>query len=175
MIAQAKSSTFDLATQELSALLLETTTQYFSAGLSLSVRCSEDAPRTSPTQITAAAQGLSEAIRPGVLDEMLAALHTCQMWKVQPVPSWQQSPVQSTIPTLVVTGKYDPITPPTLGQLAAKSLSHSYFFTFPGRGHGQDFDYHDLCPDYITVAFLANPAKTPDASCMALMPQILLQ
>ena len=56
----------------------------------------------------------------------------CQLWNVQPVPAVQQQPITSAIPTLILSGEYDPVTPPAYGMLAARTLSRSYFFLFPG-------------------------------------------
>lgn len=47
----------------------------------------------------------------------------------------QQEPVTSAIPTLILSGEYDPVTPPASGMLAARTLSKSYYFSFPGVGH----------------------------------------
>jgi pimeloyl-ACP methyl ester carboxylesterase len=70
---------------------------------------------------------------------------------------------------LITTGEYDPITPPANGQEAAKTLSHSYFFEFPGQGHGQL--YSSSCSDQIIFAFEDNPLVQPDSSCIGLMTE----
>ena len=48
----------------------------------------------------------------------------------------ETQPVVSDIPTLVVAGEYDPITPAKWAESAASHLANSFYFLFPGGGHG---------------------------------------
>jgi hypothetical protein len=75
--------------------------------------------------------------------------------------------VESDVPSLILAGDYDPITPPAWGRRAAQTLEKSFFFQFPGIGHGASFSHP--CPEAITVAFVQDPTREPDASCMAEM------
>ena len=75
----------------------------------------------------------------------------------------------STIPTLILQGEYDPVTPPANGMLAAQTLSKSYFFLFPGVGHRVASP--SSCPSDITNAFWEHPAEKPDASCISSMQE----
>jgi pimeloyl-ACP methyl ester carboxylesterase len=67
----------------------------------------------------------------------------------------------------VLAGRYDPITPPAYGELAAATLSDSHVFTFPGIGHWTLLVHQ--CPLTITLAFLRSPSARPDAGCIARM------
>ncbi|MBN8564565.1 MULTISPECIES: alpha/beta fold hydrolase [Leptolyngbya] len=40
------------------------------------------------------------------------------------------------IPTLVLNGAYDPVTPQPYGEAVAKNLKTAYVYDFPGVGHG---------------------------------------
>ena len=93
----------------------------------------------------------------------------CQFWGMKPVPVLQKEPVRSTIPTLILQGEYVQRTPPANGTLAAQTLSKSYFFQFPGIGHGVIDSQASNCPDDIMNAFLENLAEKPDASCISNM------
>lgn len=73
--------------------------------------------------------------------------------------------VASDVPTLVLAGDFDPITPPRWGKLAAEALVNSYFFTFPGVGHAV-IDGGE-CPVSVVMQFIATPDTAPDASCRA--------
>lgn len=73
----------------------------------------------------------------------------------------------SDIPSLVLAGDFDPITPPDWGTRAAQTLENSYFFQFPGIGHAVSVSHP--CPEAMTVAFVRDPTREPDASCMAEM------
>jgi hypothetical protein len=72
--------------------------------------------------------------------------------------------VHSDVPTLVLEGTFDPITPPAYGQLAARMLPHSFYVEFPDRGHSV---LRDDCADAMALKFLANPAAPPDTRCLS--------
>jgi pimeloyl-ACP methyl ester carboxylesterase len=94
-------------------------------------------------------------------------LQTCQGWHVRPVPPAQRRPVTSAIPTLILSGQYDPITPPADSLRATRTLRHSHRFVFPGTGHGVYLTHS--CPNRIVMAFEDDPAHQPDARCIAAM------
>ena len=75
-------------------------------------------------------------------------------------------PVVSDVPTLILAGEYDPLTPPRYGRIAAGTLRNSDWFQFPAMGH--NLERSSLCAHAMMMEFLANPA-TPDASCIAEM------
>jgi pimeloyl-ACP methyl ester carboxylesterase len=76
----------------------------------------------------------------------------------------EKEPVVSNLPALVLTGQYDPITPPPYNKQVADSLSNSYFFEIPGIGHGAMRG--DDCALAIALQFLDDPSQKPDASCL---------
>ena len=55
----------------------------------------------------------------------------CQAWRVRDLAGVLNEPVVSNVPTLVLNGRFDPITPPANGILAAQTLSTSTVITFP--------------------------------------------
>lgn len=141
-----------------------------SAGFFYSVECGEDWPFLTQESITQSEQGIEPHLAKafGQQDEQ-DEYNICQFWKVDKVPSEQKQPVVSTIPTLITTGEYDPITPPDAGQEAGKTLSHSYFFEFPGQGHGQL--YSSPCSNQIIAAFENTPTVQPNSQCISQMPE----
>ena len=136
-------------------------------GMYYSVQCGEDMAFTTRQALMTAANVVRPEIRPEVLESTQADYEVCQFWGQKPVPSIQKQPVKSSLPTLVLAGEYDPITPPANGKEVARDLSHSYFFQFPGTGHG--VHYTNTCPDGIIAVFLKQPSVKPDASCIATM------
>jgi hypothetical protein len=76
----------------------------------------------------------------------------------------------SDIPTLVLEGEFDPVTPPEYGQLVAGYLSNSYFFEFPGVGHDV---LGNECARSIAGAFINDPSEAPDDACIAEMPGLV--
>ena len=93
----------------------------------------------------------------------------CQIWEQQSVPPEQKQPVKSSIPTLILSGEYDPITPLSNAQQAMQTLSNSYLFVFPALGHGV-FTEHS-CPDGIMQAFMQHPTVKPDSGCINTMSE----
>jgi pimeloyl-ACP methyl ester carboxylesterase len=71
----------------------------------------------------------------------------------------------SDVPTLILAGAFDPITPPAWGQMTAGHLTNSYYFEFRGNGHW--VTRSSRCALSIALAFWDNPLNQPDASCLA--------
>jgi pimeloyl-ACP methyl ester carboxylesterase len=93
----------------------------------------------------------------------------CQVWQVNRAPRPANWRVTSSLPTLVLSGEYDPITPPAYSKTVIQTLARSYFFEYPGVGHGVDFSAQ--CPLDMTLAFLRNPGQKPDSSCISKMTE----
>jgi pimeloyl-ACP methyl ester carboxylesterase len=140
-----------------------------SQGMYYSVECGEDAPFTTARQVTAVVQQLPPALRSFALSSSLPDLQVCALWGVKKASPGQRAPVTSALPTLVLSGEYDPITPPSSGALAASTLSNSFAFSFPGTGHGVFLT--NRCPYRITQDFLNDPTTRPVADCIASMAE----
>ena len=108
------------------------------------------------------------AEKPDTATLLLFSTVSCKDFGVAPAPDGFNDPVRSDIPTLVLAGEYDPVTPPEQSKHAAESLSHSTFVKFPGLGHGAVFASPE-CPEIIFRAFLADPTTKVDTSCVASM------
>jgi len=94
------------------------------------------------------------------------AYAVCPGWGAGQADARENEPVTSDVPTLITTGEYDPIVPPGWGQRAAETLTNSYFFEYPGMGHGVSFGG---CPRSMMLAFLDDPATAPDDACVAVL------
>ena len=145
---------------------LLTRTPFTSRGMTFSVQCYEEFPFSSAAafeQALADHPELAGLYRHSIVGTM--GFRVCETWGAGEAPAVENEPVSSDIPTLVMTGEFDPITPPRWGLQAAETLSRSYTFEVPGAGHGASFVAG--CPHDIVMAFLDNPAVAPDASCLA--------
>jgi len=90
----------------------------------------------------------------------------CKSWgSVNPAYS-ENDAVASNIPTLIITGKYDPATPPVYARQVANQLSHSYYFEFPDQGHTPTAADSSGCAMETAVAFLNDPTVEPDRACL---------
>jgi pimeloyl-ACP methyl ester carboxylesterase len=135
------------------------------AGMQASVQCHEEYAFSSRAKVEAAAEPYPELADFVVGD---SSFGLCGVWDSGKAGPEENEPVHSDIPALVLAGEYDPITPPAWGRMVAADLTNSFFFEFPGIGHGA-FGA-DECPKGIALAFLDNPTVTPDAACITEMP-----
>jgi pimeloyl-ACP methyl ester carboxylesterase len=136
-------------------------------GMYYSVECAEDVDFLTPQDIATSVQAYAPPLRADQLIFNEGELGGCQIWTVKKADPSEAQPVTSAIPTVVLEGEYDPITPPSNGALAAQTLSHSFTFLFPGQGHGQFL--FSACPTSIVLAFESDPSQKPDGSCIATM------
>jgi pimeloyl-ACP methyl ester carboxylesterase len=100
-------------------------------GMQLSVVCAEDFPRITPDQITRAA---ADTVFSTHL--MTARLKACEFWPRGSVDASYYEPVRSAVPTLVLSGELDPVTPPEWGESVLPHLSNARHIVVPATGHG---------------------------------------
>lgn len=133
--------------------------------------CSMEAGRTTAADIQKYAQELNPVIRAqAIKDTTLTAFNLCKVWNVPPAASSEWQPVVSSIPTLVMEGEDDPITPPTNGNSVATHLSKSYVTFFPSTGHGT-YLAGEACPVTVAQSFLSQPDQRPDTTCIKSMTE----
>ena len=137
----------------------------FAWGLYFAVNCQDDA-----SAVTEGMMAEQTAVYPQLEGYTRAAreLEICDAWDLPAASPLLAEPLTSNIPTLILAGLYDPITPPIWGQAVAANLSHSYYYEFPSAGHSVDSD--NPCAQAIKQAFLNDPTAVPDSSCMADVP-----
>jgi pimeloyl-ACP methyl ester carboxylesterase len=135
------------------------------SGMYYSVICAEDADFT-PGEVDLS--GVRPRFAEGAERDLRSFEELCIQWQVEQLPDSVDAPVTSDIPTLVLNGRFDPITPPAFGQAASETLANSYVFIFGNTGHGAMLA--DPCPTGIALEFLANPRQRPDDSCIAANP-----
>lgn len=63
----------------------------------------------------------------------------CRQWKRADIAPDFRSPLESDIPTLLLSGAYDPVTPPETGERVARSLTRSRHLVIPNEAHGAGF------------------------------------
>jgi pimeloyl-ACP methyl ester carboxylesterase len=141
-----------------------------SMGMYYSVQCYEEVPFGSPDEVIAGANDHPQVQNFFTRSYYLgkAIFTVCKTWQLENINPTENDPVASDIPALILSGEYDPITPPTWGEMAQQLLPNSYFYLFPGMGHGVSIAAD--CPTSITLQFLNDPLSTPDSSCIENMP-----
>jgi len=144
-----------------------------SRGMTYSVLCTEDLIGRTPEDLLNVRAALPRQLvgtsDPEAIVEY-SSFGICGNWPVQEAGAWVKEPLVRDIPTLILGGEFDPVTPPEYGQLVAGYLSHSYFFEFPGVGH---FIIADECARSIAGIFFDDPTRAPDVSCIAEMSGVV--
>lgn len=99
---------------------------------------------------------------------MLDPAVTCKDWTT---PASAPAVAKGTrVPTLVLAGSLDPITPPPNGRAAAGIIGPAATFVeIPGAGHSVG---RSPCGSAIIEAFLAKPGRKLDTSCAANAPRV---
>lgn len=138
----------------------------FSHGTYFSVECGEEIVFATREEVdaTRTAYPRLQPFFEGIPENTPEIFRLCEGWGMRYPPSIENAPVVSDIPTLILAGEYDPITPPAWGRLAAETLSRSYVYEFPNTGHA--VIGRGACPQQIIRSFLDGPAQPPDTSCV---------
>jgi pimeloyl-ACP methyl ester carboxylesterase len=100
-------------------------------GMHLSVLCPEDVNVLTDAQV--AAETRSTRIGSYIVDEYRTA---CRLWPKATVAPDFRTPVTARVPVLLVSGKYDPVTPPEFGARIVKSLPLGRHIVVGNSGHG---------------------------------------
>ncbi|MBA2255031.1 MAG: alpha/beta hydrolase [Chloroflexi bacterium] len=136
-----------------------------SEGVELSVQCAEELPFA---QVVPTSGEVSRIARTFGIGSIQGA---CAMWDVPSAPPLEREAVTSEIPTLLLAGEFDPITPPAWAEAAAKTLSRGHVLTFRGVGHG--VLNTSACADGLVSAFLLDPMSPPNGRCMEHLQDIV--
>jgi len=102
-----------------------------STGMFLSVACAEDVVRITDAERDEL--GGQSFLGPEPTKKIQ---EVCSHWPVADVEPGYNEPIRLDTPTLVLSGKLDPVTPPRWGEEVAKHLSRSKHVVAPGVGHG---------------------------------------
>jgi pimeloyl-ACP methyl ester carboxylesterase len=103
-----------------------------SFGMHNAVVCTEDLPFINAASIDW--QRL-EATYLGA-DQVRALMTICEHWPAASIDEGFKQPLESDVPTLILSGENDPITPPGYGARVAQGLSNSVHVIGQGQGHG---------------------------------------
>ncbi len=134
-----------------------------SQGMYNSVECNEEVSFSTVQEMQAALDAYPElGAAFGTAD---GQFKVCQIWDAGTAPAVENQPVTSDIPTLVIAGKFDPVTPPAWAQAAAQGLSKSFYVEVPNAGHGSSLT--EACPRSVVTAFIGNPNQAPDTTCIS--------
>jgi pimeloyl-ACP methyl ester carboxylesterase len=161
--SQGEYRDFDLIQGVMIALL-----DYSYRGMMYSVQCHEELAFSHVEDLRSLKADfpeLAQMYNNAVLGEL--AYRVCQEWGAGEAEASANQPVTSSLPTLLMSGEFDPITPPEWGRHAAETLENGYFYEYPGIGHGASVV--DDCPMQMMIDFLDDPDSRPDDTCISRM------
>ena len=99
--------------------------------------------QTTTTRKTASSQpvpaeDVAQVSKDSVFGRHLASgqLEACRVWPRGTVPASYFEPVVSDVPALVLSGDFDPVTPPAWGESVVRHLRNGRHFVASGTGHG---------------------------------------
>ena len=136
----------------------------------LSVQCREEVPFTTPEEL-ALAERLETVwdrinLPPGLLGANLITI--CDAWDVFGIADpLENEPVIWDQPTLILSGGFDPITPPIWAEAVAARLPNAAVAFSPDRGHDAD---EGSCAIGLMVEFIASADAGLDTSCSGDFP-----
>ncbi len=132
-------------------------------GLNLNIVCNEDMPKIS--QAMSAADANNTFAGSLTFESLKMA---CPLWPTYSVePSFYQ-PVTANIPTLILSGNLDPVTPPSNGDKSAKTLPNSHHIVVKNTAHiaGMSPCGVDIINEFLTSL----KPKELDETCLQELP-----
>ena len=131
-----------------------------SLAMALAINCAEEqalAPPGPGPRLDWPAEVVSVVDRIGDPDP------SCDVIDVPDAPAFEADPVAAEVPTLVLNGTLDAVTPPSWAQRAAEPLADVQVVFVPGLGHDA---VTDPCSVSIVAAFLDDPTAQVDTGCV---------
>lgn len=114
-------------------LVLDQLTSSLNYGMHNAVVCTEDVPfyRFEPA-------AMKQALDQTYLgyEQVEALMEICAIWPAGPIDAGFKEPLTSDLPTLLLSGEFDPITPPANAEQVLNGLSNARHLVAPGQGHG---------------------------------------
>jgi pimeloyl-ACP methyl ester carboxylesterase len=135
-----------------------------SAGMKTSILCSQRLFHAAPDQLARAKAAHPETAV--VADLFTSDRSLCDVWPAHPIDERDAQPVTSDVPTLILTGQYDPGVTPAYGEQLAARSKPGYAYVIPNAGHGV-LNAATPCVTGILLSFLNDPMREPDTQCVA--------
>lgn len=144
----------------LSNMLRATLGDSMSSGMQMSVMCTED--------VSELHENPADANTLLGNDIITVAKAGCSVWPHFEQPKGFREPLTSAVPTLLMSGEFDPVTPPKYGDEVAKALPNSKHFTVRGQGHNV---IGTGCMPKLFAKFIDSAdAKSLDGTCLSKVP-----
>jgi pimeloyl-ACP methyl ester carboxylesterase len=132
-------------------------------GMRLSVWCAEESPFASRAIIDR-----ERAAHPPIAGRSPATIEpsVCDCWKVERADAIDVEPIESNIPTLVLSGDYDIFTPLSWAEHLAGTLGNAQLVVFRGWGHVPTSNWSNPCAMTMARGFFDEPNAPLDLDCV---------
>lgn len=138
------------------------TPDFIADGMYLSVTCAEDVPFINQEEAAKANAG-----NPFGNYRVEQQTRACGLWPRAQITPGYLEPVKSDTPTLIISGRLDPVTPPERGEEVASQLPNSRHIVVAQAAHGLDGLTNVECLDKVMLKFLAKGnAKELNTACI---------
>jgi pimeloyl-ACP methyl ester carboxylesterase len=133
-----------------------------SNGMYLSVTCAEDLPWIKPGE----GERLAENTFLGDY-RLRQQREACALWPRGEIERDYAQLTRSDLPVLILTGQWDPVTPPANAERIAKTLTNSLNIVVPSGAHGFDGLEGGDCIDNLVIEFIERGTfKGIDTTCV---------
>jgi pimeloyl-ACP methyl ester carboxylesterase len=128
--------------------------------MALTIECGEVLAFSDPDRLSEQITAYSPY---GLGADLALEWQICPAWGAESGIAADRRLVSSDIPALLLTGRYDPVTPPAWAHLAAEGLSRGTVLEFAAASHSVLMT--EPCAERAAVAFYSNPAADLGAIC----------
>ena len=133
-------------------------------GLTFNIVCNEDFPRVTAQMLTEDADN-----KFGQANSHMSFSMACPMWPTYEVADAFYQPVTANVPTLILSGDLDPVTPPSNGEYPEKTLPNSRHIISENNAH---IVASTTCAIKLINEFLTKGSSDDlDDSCLAELPK----
>ncbi|MEM1435570.1 MAG: alpha/beta hydrolase [Pseudomonadota bacterium] len=113
--------------------VIDQLTSTMAYGMHNAVVCTEDVPYFDFDPVAMREQLAATYLGPEQVDALQAI---CAVWPAGVIDPGFKAPLESAVPTLLLSGEFDPITPPANAEAVLPGLSNARHLVAPGQGHG---------------------------------------
>ena len=154
-LAEAKAGRFEPLLAQ-AAMMSEDMGAQIATGVNWSVVCAEDAAHFAP-------RPQDDELLMGQ-DFIVTTINWCKEWPRREVPADFHQPMSGDTPTLILSGEFDPVTPPRYGDQVVANLPNGRHLVVPGQGHSV---MGRGCGPKLVDAFIDSAdAKALEADCL---------
>jgi pimeloyl-ACP methyl ester carboxylesterase len=145
------------ALMALSKMLGDQMSESITMGMQLSVICSEDG-----SELKSNPADEDNLLGNDLADYLVAQ---CAVWPKGARPAGFRAPLKTAVPALLLSGEFDPVTPPRYGEAVVKSLPNGRHLVLRGQGHNV---IGVGCMPRLMAQFIDSAdAKQLDAKCLS--------